>query len=182
VCGRSRRKDFSGSVTLINIAWPELAAPRRLTDALRLEIGEQVVDVARGADVSESVAADFSRGSAARMVRAAGRVVARQAMLKASEEAFEKADDEKKDKNKNAWRAVGVAALAAGVASSFAERADTRSWTLLPDEISIQRVQIPAGTYTIRRAGVGGEVVREVEVRAGTVTVLPLRDWGSRVQ
>ena len=53
---------------------------------------------------------------------------------------------------------VGVVAKTLAVAS---EEADKRSWRMLPDEIQIARVWVPAGTYELRlryMARMGGEV------------------------
>jgi uncharacterized protein len=59
-----------------------------------------------------------------------------------------------------AGRATGslgpLVRLATSVAGAATERADTRSWTLLPDTIQVARVPVPAGKLTtlqLRAAG-----------------------------
>lgn len=86
-----------------------------------------------------------------------------------------------KKKDKTAGEIVGLLGNVAAVAS---ERADTRSWHLLPGTIRIARLRVPAGTHSfdVELDGVrGSEPIRlrlgEVEVHPGSVTVLPLRSW-----
>jgi hypothetical protein len=71
----------------------------------------------------------------------------------------------------------------ASAAASFLERADTRSWSLLPGSISVARLTLPVGTQRLvvelpgsvgapRRVAVG-----EVVVRADRVAVVSTRLW-----
>jgi hypothetical protein len=45
----------------------------------------------------------------------------------------------------NPWLNLGI--LAAGVAWEFTESADTRCWGLLPNQIQVQRLELPSGTH-----------------------------------
>ncbi len=47
----------------------------------------------------------------------------------------------------NSWASLGI--LAAGVAWEFTESADTRCWGLLPNQIQVQRLELPVGTHQI---------------------------------
>jgi hypothetical protein len=47
----------------------------------------------------------------------------------------------------NQWATLGI--LAAGVVWEFAESADTRCWGLLPNQIQVQRIELPAGDHQI---------------------------------
>ena len=88
---------------------------------------------------------------------------------------------EVKEDNETLGDIVGLLGNAAAVAT---ERADTRSWHLLPGAIRVARLSLPAGTHDVsmelesspgarpRRIELG-----EVTVRPGSVTILPNRVW-----
>ena len=176
ICGYDRRASFVGDFTLINVAWPELRAPRRSIAPLQLAIGDSTLVVdGGGGDISSSVADDFGRDAPARLARAAGRVIARQLMVEAGEKAFDKADDSKK--HKTAWRVAGLVAFVAAGASALAERADTRSWALVPDHLVVKRVWLPAGEYTVWRDAAGHRTSKVV-VKRGATSIASVRDWG----
>ncbi len=174
VCGWERRT-LDGPVTFLNIAWPELRAPRRAGAPSVVSVGEHVVEIDRGASVSDGVAADFGREAPGRLMRAVARTAARQALVHAGSEAMEQARKDKKNKDK--WRAAGVVAWLAAGASMAAERADTRSWALLPDELVVKRVTVPAGEYVVRRGGTDGAFVETIRVHPGGTALIALRDW-----
>jgi hypothetical protein len=106
------------------------------------------------ADVSQGVVADFKRDRAARLarllVRAATRAVATEQAGKKSRE---------------------LADLVAGVGRVL-ERADTRSWHLLPGRVTVARLRLPAGRRAVT-VDVGGTVVSlgEVDVPAGGIAL-----------
>lgn len=74
-----------------------------------------------------------------------------------------------------------VAAIVGNVFTALTERADTRSWTLLPAQIQIVRLPLAPGMHDVRVAAEGGEGrtldLGEVRVRPGRVTVLSARVW-----
>jgi tetratricopeptide (TPR) repeat protein len=76
-----------------------------------------------------------------------------------------------------------IAFLTANAAAALFERADTRSWHLLPDEVSVVRLRLPAGvhplTLQVETEGGGTHVIDlgEVDVRDGSVHVLSARVW-----
>ena len=49
---------------------------------------------------------------------------------------------------------------------------DGQSWALLPAELAVARVRLPAGKHTVKVPGLGGLVEREVEIARGQITVL----------
>jgi len=76
-----------------------------------------------------------------------------------------------------------LAFITANAAAALFERADTRSWHLLPDEVSIVRLRLPAGVHSLaldveaadgrtRRVDLG-----EIDLRDGDVRVLAARVW-----
>ena len=79
-----------------------------------------------------------------------------------------------------------IAFLTANAVAALLERADTRSWHLLPDEVSVVRLRLPPGTHPltleVETGGSGGTGTRwidlgQVNVRDGSVHVLSARVW-----
>jgi hypothetical protein len=76
-----------------------------------------------------------------------------------------------------------IAFFAANAAAAMFERADTRCWHLLPDEMSVVRLRLPAGRFPlsleVEADGTGSSLVDlgEVEIRNGAVRVLSARVW-----
>jgi hypothetical protein len=76
-----------------------------------------------------------------------------------------------------------IAFLTANAAAALFERADTRSWHLLPDEVSVVRLRLPPGIHplTLQVETARGEArvidLGEVDVREGSVHVLSARVW-----
>jgi hypothetical protein len=75
-----------------------------------------------------------------------------------------------------------VAGQIANFGASLLERADVRSWHVLPQAITLARVRVPAGTRTVRVDVGEGWGVRTVDlgaatVRAGALTIVPVRLW-----
>jgi hypothetical protein len=89
--------------------------------------------------------------------------------------------EEVREEDETSGFLVGLLGNAAAAAS---ERADTRSWNLLPGAIRIARMTLPSGVHSIEldldalqqreplRVDLG-----EVTVRPGSVTILPIRSW-----
>jgi hypothetical protein len=89
--------------------------------------------------------------------------------------------EEIKEEDKTLGTIFGFLGNAAAVAT---ERADTRSWHLLPGAIRVARLPVPAGTHSIavelepyRNAKPRRIELGEVSVRPGSVTILSLRSW-----
>lgn len=88
---------------------------------------------------------------------------------------------EVREDNETLGDIVGLIGNAAAVAS---ERADTRSWHLLPGAIRVARLSLPAGTHHVSlelesSPGTRAKSIAlgEVTVRPGSVTILPYRAW-----
>jgi hypothetical protein len=174
VCGWERRA-LDGPVTMVSVSWPTLSAPRRPTAPLHLALGEHQQQLSRGVSLSEGVATDFGREAPGRLARAVVRTAARQGLFQAGEASFRQA---KKDtRHDDAWRVAGAVAWLAAGASTLAERADTRSWALLPEELTVQRLRVPAGEYVLRQGGVDGALLGTLRVAPGATRVVGLRDW-----
>jgi hypothetical protein len=75
-----------------------------------------------------------------------------------------------------------VAGQIANFGASLLERADVRSWHVLPQAITLVRVRVPTGTRAVRIDVGEGWAVRTVDVgtvavRAGALTIVPVRLW-----
>jgi hypothetical protein len=102
-------------------------------------------------------------------------------MVKAGNAAMERGKKDKKrdrdredDDNDNdtGWIVAGAAAYVLAGASTLAERADTRSWRSLPDELVVMRVPLPAGEHVVHQDGVA---IADVRLNRGGVAIVALR-------
>jgi hypothetical protein len=113
--------------------------------------------------LDDAVTADEQRERASILTRATARAAAKYVVTKAV-----------KDKKGE------VAGSIANIGASLMERADIRSWHLLPQEISLLRVSVPAGQHSLQVA-IGAESARvdvgAVSVRAGLTTIAAVRLW-----
>ena len=115
--------------------------------------------------VDDASAADERRERGGIVARAAARAAAKYAVVKAV-----------RDKKGE------IAGTLANVGASLLERADVRSWHLLPSEITLLRLRLPAGPQRITlRIGSGAQTriveVGTVLVHAGSVELAPVRLW-----
>ncbi len=125
--------------------------------------------VANGTQVSapldDATAADANRELVALAAHAAARALAKEAVTRAIA-------------NKKGELAGSIASVGA----FLLERADVRSWHLLPREITLLRLRVPAGTHALRLVVGEGTSARGVElgpvvVRDGVLSVVPVRVW-----
>jgi tetratricopeptide (TPR) repeat protein len=119
------------------------------------------------ASVSEAVIADYARQRNAVLARAVARAATRLVVTKAAEKTAE-------DKwGETTGDVVGFFTNMAGVAL---ERADTRSWVLLPESISIVRTgKSAADSLSVVEAARG----RQKSFRAGNLSVTTQRLWAA---
>jgi hypothetical protein len=150
------------------VAFPALRSTGRpMRDALRLSADGASAEAMRLATVLDDAAAvDERRDRVATMARAVARAGAKYAITKAV-----------KDKKGDA------AGKLANMGVSLLERADVRSWHLLPQEVQLLRLAVPAGQRMVRiELSDAGAIPRVVDlgpvtVRAGQVTIIPHRMW-----
>ena len=150
----------------LTIAFPALrrsaiptAAPRLLVDSSGTSV------LAASAVLDDASAVDARRERAAMAARAVARAVAKFSVTKAIED--KKGED---------------AGKIANFGASLLERADVRSWHLLPQELTLLRVRAPIGRRVVRVQVGEGESARLVEVadvvvRRGELVILPVRLW-----
>jgi tetratricopeptide (TPR) repeat protein len=149
---------------VMKLAWPE--SRLEASDAPRVRV---VVDsVAVDAPVVEDVSAVMFRRWQSQRPGVFTRMVAR-AMVKYM--AAHKLETSTRDKHGET--AGWIAGRLANVAANALERADTRSWTLLPDHISVARFTLPAGEHAVRLEVLDESGAVEQTVDLGRITLQP---------
>lgn len=156
---------LEGDASGLRLSLPAFHRPRE-TPLPRVVIGDAPTPVVISASLSDAIVADFARQRAAVLTRAVARATARYALHRSVEK-----------KAKAKWGSttgsiVGAVFEASGAAL---ERADTRSWHLLPDRISIIRLQADSA-IALRVGGMQARASARDRGRA-LVLVKPLRDY-----
>lgn len=165
---RRRHRDRDEDDYWIAVAFPVLRhSARPWGTAARLRVDARIVDpaVRLTSVVDDAASVDERRDRLAMLARATARAGAKYALAKAA-----------KDKKGE------LAGTLANYGASLLERADVRSWHLLPQELHLLRVHVPAGTHAVRLEIVDGGVERTIElgpvtVRAGALTIQTFRIW-----
>lgn len=149
----------------LRVAWPALRRTPMPTSQLTLTVDAvQYAVTSCSGDVSEAVAEDMRRARPALVARMIARATAKTA-------AVEALDGDKE------WVGSILSALGTGL-----ERADVRSWQLLPGSIRTVRVTVPSGTLTpVLYVGAPLERVAirlpAVHTSAGSIAVVSARVW-----
>jgi len=162
-----RRRHHHDDDYHLTVAFPSLRrSARPWGGPVRLNVDGLAVggpDVA--AEVDDASAADAQREVLSLARRAVARAVTKYVVTKAI-----------KDKKGE------VAGTVANFGASLLERADVRSWHLLPQQVSLVRARVPTGTRSVRVQMGEGWAVRTVDVgkvvvRRGELTIVPVRLW-----
>jgi hypothetical protein len=148
----------------LRVAFPSVRrAPRVHGEAKLVVDGEPVNGATVSTLLDDAVSADEGRERVALLARATARAAAKYAVTKAV-----------KDKKGE------VAGSIANFGASLMERADVRSWHLLPQTVTLLRIRVPAGTRRVQ-LDLGETLARtdlgDVVVHAGEVTIVPVRVW-----
>jgi hypothetical protein len=164
---RSRRRHRDDDDYHLTVAFPSLRRSARPWGGdVRLAIdGTDVAGVTASAVIDDASEVDARRERIALATRAVTRAAAKYVVTKAI-----------KDKKGE------VAGRVANLGASLLERADVRSWHVLPQGITLARMRLPAGARAVRVDVGDGAAVRTVDVgrvsiQAGTLTILPVRLW-----
>jgi uncharacterized protein len=147
------------------VALPSLRRAPRASGELQAFIDGAATEGTRLSTVLDDAAsADEARERTGMLARATARAAAKYALTKAV-----------KDKKGE------IAGNIANIGASLLERADIRSWHLLPQEITVLRVRAKAGMHHIEvgldDADAGRTDVGPVSVHAGQVTIATVRVW-----
>lgn len=159
---------------LLKVAWPVFTADRGGTRSVRL-VGDSAAigtaagaaGVLAGASVSRGVVADFEAERLLIVARTIARGAAKLALTKGAEKKIE-------EKNELAGRLVG---LIGNVGNVLLERADTRSWHLLPASVNVLRVDLPPGEHALSVEAGGRTVPVTVRAQPGSTVIVPVRAW-----
>lgn len=151
----------------IAIAFPALRpSARPWGTATRIDADGMARETVRLAGMVDDAAnADERRDRLAMLARATARAGAKYAVSKAVR-------DGKGE----------TAGTLADYGGSLLERADVRSWHLLPQTVELLRARVPVGAHVVRVVLTEGASSRAIElgrvvVRAGMVTIVPHREW-----
>lgn len=167
-----KEEEIDGPPYLLKIAWPAYRSDYRASPRARLAMASDTVVFGSAADISRGVMAEFEAERALVVARTIARGTAKLALTKGVERSLEE---------KNEVAGV-IAGLIGNIGSVLLERADTRSWHLLPASLSVARVRLPAGEHALDielndfRGGVTS-ATRTVTVESGRITILPVRTW-----
>ena len=166
--GRYRHRhhdDFD--VDQLAVAFPVLRRSARVWSAeLTLSADGAVTPALRlSANIDDATAADERRERLSVATRAVARAAAKYAVTKAV-------------RDKKGEFAGSLAELGA----NMLERADIRSWFLLPQDVELIRLRVPAGTRSLWLSSGSGTTARElrlpdVVVAEGEVAIVPVRLW-----
>jgi hypothetical protein len=167
VPSRRRHHDNEDDDYHLTVAFPSLRrSARQWGGEVRLAVDGTPVDgVTASAVIDDASEVDARRERVALATRAVARAAMKYVVTKAI-----------KDKKGEA------AGQIANFGASLLERADVRSWHVLPQAITLTRVRVPAGTRAVRLDVGDGSGVRTFDVgmatvRAGALTIVPLRLW-----
>jgi uncharacterized protein len=125
------------------------------------------------AEVVEDVQAIAQRSLDAKMAaitaRAVARVIAKRAAVRTAQSAAGKSD-----RNSSGVASAAIA-IGAELAALLTERADTRSWATLPQNILLARLPLPPGTYKVKIELLGAADQRVGELQLPALTIRPGR-------
>jgi uncharacterized protein len=161
--------DGDGNPYLLRISWPVLFQERRPTPPVRVKAGELGVDAIARFDVAASVRHDFDAQRVTTLARTVARAASKVAVSTAVEHSVGKRDE----------TAGRLAGLLTNLGTLATERADTRGWHLLPGDIAMVRLRLPAGSHELELddGSAAGAALGSVTVRPGQTTFMSTRLW-----
>lgn len=165
------RDDDDDDERLMHIAFPVLRRSRGVGIGLPTLVSDSVsVSGTRlSFVVDDASAADERRDRTGMLVRAIARAATKFSIAKAVRN-----------------RKGEVAGTIADLGAAFLERADVRSWHLLPQDVTVYRVRLPAGPRQLSvMIGAGDEMqllaLDRAVIRSGATTIVQARIWRDRL-
>jgi hypothetical protein len=164
---RHRHRDDDDDFSQLSIAFPRLrrTAPSWPGELRLIADGASTPKVRLAASVDDASAVDERRERLGFVMRAVARAATKYAVTRAVK-------DEKGE----------VAGTIAELGANLLERADVRSWHLLPQRLELIRLRMPPGRRVLWLEVGGGSTARQLQipnvaVKAGGVTIVPVRIW-----
>jgi uncharacterized protein len=161
---------------VLRLAWPELRRSAREPE-VRVLVNDSVYRVDRVGDLSSLTERELAAERAAAVTRLVARGIGKYLVSREAERGAER---------KHGEVAGFLVGRLTNLAANELERADTRSWSLLPDRVSMVRAHLPQGEHHIRvqLIGAGGAVLEErdlgmVSVAAGALVLRSERVFGT---
>lgn len=166
-----------GGAYILRLAWPTSRREPAAPAALRVLVGDSVANVATVGEISSLVERDLEAQRPAMLARLVARGIAKFLIAQEVEQTAE---------DRGGELAAFIAGRLANAAANELERADTRSWSLLPDRVSLARLRLPEGIHHLRleTLAADGTVLRshdlgQVDVVAGGLVTLSSRVWSN---
>jgi hypothetical protein len=164
---------------LLPVAWTSFRRPYRPQWRVSLTVDSTFsTAVPVAADLSDAVANDFRRSRAGMLTRGIARAAAKLALAKTAEQAAEK---------KHGEFAGSLTRWTLDAVNVYTERADIRQWRLLPGEISVVRLTLPAGQHSLTLDyGAAGRLPRRIalgqtRIAADKIAFATARVWDDGV-
>jgi uncharacterized protein len=161
---------------VLRLSWPVMRLEASRAPATRVVVDGQAFDATALDDVSARLVHDLESRRTSILTRMVARGIVRYVAAREVEEQTERK-----------WEGLGrLLRIFTNTAANALEQADTRSWSLLPDQISLARLRLPAGERQVRlevidAVGAVNRIVDlgTVEVRPGERVFLSHRVWGA---
>ncbi|HYH83517.1 MAG TPA: hypothetical protein VEX86_27225 [Longimicrobium sp.] len=163
---------------VMRLAWPEYRLEAADAPQVRVVVDGHAVDAPVVEDVSAAVLRRWQAQRPGMFTRMVGRGIVKLSATRGVETEASKKDE----------TAGWIAGRVLNLAGNLLERADTRSWSLLPNRISVARFTLPAGEHEVKLEvlDAGGGVAQTLEL--GRVTLQPRgtlvlnrRVWGDEM-
>ncbi|HET7233458.1 MAG TPA: hypothetical protein VFJ16_25835, partial [Longimicrobium sp.] len=163
---------------VMKLAWTQYQLEASDAPSVRVVVDSQAVDAPVVEDVSAAMLRRWQAERPGMFTRMVGRGIVKLTATREVERAATKKDE----------AAGWITGRVLNLAGNLLERADTRSWTLLPNRISVARFTLPAGEHNVRLEVLdeSGAVAQTVELGKvmlqprGTL-VLNRRVWGEEM-
>jgi tetratricopeptide (TPR) repeat protein len=154
------------------VIYPELTESRSLFETADVRLDGQPVGLEVASDIHTEVVDEHEALKPKIIGAAITRLIVRAAAAEGA-----RAAGNASSKKDGAGALIGmIAALATEAALVAADRPDTRSWTLLPARVLVNRIEVAPGphTVTVAATGPGGTETRDfsVDLAAGGYTVI----------